>query len=216
MFWTHLFLPCLDCDRLPPMDILPWFAPEVLSRWESRSVHPRSQQGPTARAHHDRHHRIVAVEPAGPPQPQGAFERVAESILHYRIFPLQVGTPVLADSVCKGATVGLRYRLLPGLHLFFASRVVDVFEHRSEELWRSGFTYQTLVGHPEVGEETFWVEKNLASGAVEAGLQAWSELNFAWLRPLEPLCRWLQLSAGRSALDYLEQVANASAANPAL
>ncbi len=198
------------------MDILPWFAPAVLSRWEHRPVHPRSQQGPTPRSHHDRHRRIVAVEAVGPPLRGGAFERVAESILAYRIFPPQVGTPVLVSQVCMGATLGLRYRLLPGLQLFFASRVVDVFERRSDELWRSGFTYQTLVGHPELGEETFWVEKNLTNGAVEAGLQAWSELNFAWLRPLEPLCRYLQLSAGKSALDYLEQVANASAAKPAL
>jgi len=72
--------------------------------------------------------------------------------------------------------------------------------------WRAGFTYQTLEGHPELGEETFSVEKDEASGRVSVALRSWSRPG-AWLISLVyPYARRCQLRAGRAALDHLEQM----------
>ena len=195
------------------MDILPWFLPARLDPWRQRAIHPRVARGAGPNSHLDLHRRIVAVEPPGPPVVGGPFERVAESIRHYQIFPPHLGTPLLQRAVQLGDCVGLRYHVFPGVHLVFASRVTALIDLGDDIQCSQGFTYQTLQGHPEVGEETFRVDKDLNSGAVVASLQAWSELNFMWLRPLEPLCRMLQLQAGRSALDHLEKVANHSSSN---
>ena len=73
-----------------------------------------------------------------------------------------------------GDVVGLRYHLAPGLDLFFASRVVDVFDAPDGGVHRTGFRYRTLVGHPEIGEETFSVETHLTSGVVQVALRSWS------------------------------------------
>lgn len=185
-----------------------WFgAPANLESWARRPVHPQTLAGPDQRAYWDYHSRIIAVEPPGPPLPGSAFERAAEAILHYRVFPEWLGSGVLNRAVEVGDTVGLRYRLLPGVQLFFASRVSEVFDERNQERWVRGFTYQTLAGHPEIGAETFAVQKELATGAVIVSLHAWSRLGLGWLRPLEFLARRWQLQAGRAALDSLEQQA---------
>ena len=51
-----------------------------------------------------------------------------------------------------------------GVDLFFAARVTDRFEDVANNQWRCGFTYRTLQGHPECGEETFIVEKPEGGG----------------------------------------------------
>lgn len=193
------------------MDFLLPGRPARLERWSGRHLHPGTVAGPDSRAHHDRHRRIVAVEPCGPPLADGPFERAAHAILRYQVFPPHIGEGVLRGPVQVGDTVGLRYHLLPGLDLFFASRVSCVFDDRGEFEWRRGFTYQTLCGHPEIGEETFAVTKNLQTGAVIVTLEAWSRLGLSWLQPLEFLARRFQLGAGRAALDFLELQAGSNA-----
>jgi uncharacterized protein (UPF0548 family) len=73
--------------------------------------------------------------------------------------------------------------------------------------WRTGFTYRTLVGHPELGEETFSAEKELESGRVRASLRAWSRPGTALARAFAPIARRLQLHASARALDHLERLA---------
>ena len=73
---------------------------------------------------------------------------------------------------CSGAS-----RCRPATRLAFAitrrrgwtcssRRVIACFDEEREGVWVTGFTYRTLVGHPELGEETFSVEKDLETGLV--------------------------------------------------
>ena len=102
-----------------------------------------------------------------------------------------------------GDTIGLRYPFIPGLALFFAARVIERFEETTDVLWRCGFTYLTLEGHPECGEETFVVEKDLATGKVTAALRSWARPGILLARLAYPLVRLLQLRAARAALAHL-------------
>ncbi|MBS2034685.1 DUF1990 family protein [bacterium] len=181
---------------------LPWFVKENLADWESRPVNQATLAGPRSYSFHDHHRRIVAVEPAGAPTAEGAFQRLARAIRSYDIFPRRLGRGVLRRPVEVGDSVGLRYYLVPGVHLFFASRVYEVID----EPLRSGFSYETLEGHPEAGRETFSVTKDSETGAIICELKAWSHLARPWPRWLHPLTRPLQTGAGRAALDHFEQL----------
>ncbi len=196
------------------MFLLP-FMQARLESWEARPLAFGSAGPPPANAFHDRHERIVAVESPGEPEAEGPYTRVARAILSYEIFPARVGKPVLRRAVQPGDAVGLRYHFLPGLDLFFASRVARVFTRQlADGWWSSGFTYQTLEGHPEMGEETFSVLKRHATGEVRVLIFAWSRPSWPILQPVLPLARHLQLAAGRAALDNLEQVARSASRAP--
>jgi uncharacterized protein (UPF0548 family) len=91
--------------------------------------------------------------------------------------------------------------------LFFAARVVDRFDGPDGGLWRTGFTYRTLAGHPELGEETFSVEKDLATGRVRVALRSWSRPGTWFTRLGRPAMRRLQRFANAAALDHLEAAA---------
>lgn len=192
------------------MFLLP-FQSAKLEVWENRLLARGAAAAPPENAYHDRHERIVAVESPGEPENEGPFMRVARSIMSYEIFPLTLGKPVVKRPVQLGDTVGLRYHLVPGLDLFFASRVCQV-NHRdlADGWWRSSFTYQTLDGHPELGQETFSILKRHATGEVRVLIFAWSRPAWAILGPVLPLARYLQLSAGKQALDFLEGIARSA------
>lgn len=186
-----------------------------LTPWQQRSFSAEVELGPRPDDKRDNHERVVAWEEPGPPQI--VARRLADAILRFDVFPPNLASGVLARApVQVGDTVGIRYHFLPGLDLFFAARVTDRFEHEADGQWRCGFTYRTLQGHPECGEETFVVEKDLATGKITAALRSWSRPGF-WLAALAyPITRPLQLRAGRSALDHLEQLANPNALKRAL
>lgn len=169
----------------------------TLADWEGR---PPGATEPVPGCHRDRYARVVAVEAPGLPVPGGPFGRVAAALSVYDVFPPRIGQGVIRRPVQVGDTVGLLYRFAPGLTIFFASRVVDVFH----EPCRSGFTYRTLRGHPELGEETFCVEKDAATGEVTASLASWSVPGHPLVRLLKPLARWMQRRANLAALDHLQ------------
>jgi uncharacterized protein (UPF0548 family) len=188
------------------MDIL-LGAPD-LAKWEARPIWPAIAEGPRERDPRDRHRRDVAVEPPGEPVPRGPFERAAAAIMRFDVFPPRVITGVLRRTpVDIGDTVGARYRGFRVFDVFFAARVIATFRGALGELHRAGFTYQTLVGHPELGEETFCVEKHLPTGRVSVELSSWSRPAILVSRALSPLVRRLQLRGGRSALDHLAAIA---------
>jgi len=110
-------------------------------------------------------------------------------------------------------TVGVLYRMVPGLCVFFAARVVDTFDGEIDGLWRTGFTYRTLIGHPEYGQETFSVEKNLATGDVMVALRSWSRPGTWLARLTSPLVRLMQVRASRAALRHIESAASIAGAN---
>lgn len=173
-----------------------------LGRWWERPFN--CGDTPTKDAVFDRHSRIVAVEPHGPPVPNGPFARVAQAIMRYDIFPPHIGSGLLKHTpVQLGDAVGLRYRFLPGLELVFASRVIEIID----EECRQGFVYRTLKWHPEKGQETFQVRKDPGTGEVRASLEAWSAPGLLLTSLVYHLGRKLQLAAGRAALDHMEGIA---------
>jgi uncharacterized protein (UPF0548 family) len=186
-----------------------------LKEWESRRIAPEVTAGPQPGDNRDVHERVVTQEHPGPPEPDGVYYALAKAIRAYRIFPETMVEPVIArEPVEMGDTVGACYHLLSGLDLFFASRVTSVFNDRAGDTWRAGFTYQTLVGHPELGEESFSVEKDDATGRITVALRSWSRPG-AWLTWLTyPLARRYQLRAGHAALDRLEALAKSLRRRP--
>src|SRR5262245_12655194 len=179
-----------------------------LAVWEEQSFSPGVEEGPRAHDYRDRHERVVAVERPGAPEPDGPFERVAREILGFRIFPPRLVTPVMRrEPVEVGDTVGVCYHLFWGVDLFFAARVTGRLDETTEGIRRVGFSYRTLRGHPETGDETFCVEKDLESGRVTAALRSWSRPALLLTRLFAPLTRRFQLHAGRSGVEHLAQVA---------
>ncbi len=173
--------------------LLPWLGdcPD-LARWEARSVASSVERGPSEGDAHDDNAAIVARD--------ADFRRIADAILRYDVFPpTHLDRVVRREPVEVGDTVGASYHLLPGVRLFFASRVVARFD----EAGRAGFTYRTLDGHPECGEETFCVEKDASTGEVRVTLRAWSRPGAFATRLLPSLARRLQMGAGRAALRHL-------------
>ena len=179
-----------------------------LTSWESRPFSRGVESGPRGNDNRDNHERVVAWESAGPPEVDGVCRRLADAILRFDVFPPEIVTPVTRrQPVQVGDAVGLRYHFLPGVDVFFASRVIERFECVEGDWWRAGFVYRTLEGHPELGEEVFCVEKNLTSGLVQVALRSWSRPGTLLARLGYPLVRRMQLRAGRAALDHLESLA---------
>jgi hypothetical protein len=179
-----------------------------LADWEGRPLSPGVEEGPRAGDRHDEFQREVARERPGEPEPDGAYRALANAILAYRVFPPDLIEGVLRRTPVEvGDVVGIRYRVLPGVSLFFAARVTARFEGIDGGLFRTGFTYRTLAGHAEAGEETFVVEKSLADGRISVALRSWSRPGLWMTRALSPLLRRVQVHANRRALDHLETIA---------
>ncbi|MFL5242012.1 MAG: DUF1990 family protein [Gemmataceae bacterium] len=179
-----------------------------LSDVEHLSVSAGVECGPRPRDRRDHYERVVAREAPGEPQAEGPYERLAQAIFRYEIFPKWLVEGVIRRGpVQVGDTVGIVYHFLPGIDLFFSARVIACFDKREPTVWRTGFTYQTMMGHPELGEETFQVEKDLTSGIVKVSMRSWSRFG-TWLTRLAyPYARWVQVRAGHAALDHFMAVA---------
>lgn len=177
-----------------------------LAKWEQRPFSIDSEKGPRPSDNRDNHEREVASEDPGPPGQ--VARRLADAILRYDVFsPSAVVAVMRRTPVEIGDTIGVRFHFVPGLDLFFAARVTNRFESQDEHKWRCGFTYRTLDGHPECGEEDFIVEKDLASGKITVALRCWSRPEIWIARLVSPITRRLQLRAARGALDHLQQIA---------
>lgn len=179
-----------------------------LQDWENRAVSPTVEKGPRAGDNRDCFEREVAKEAVGLPEKGGPHERVAKAILAYEIFLPEVVSPVLRRApIQKGDTVGIVFHFFPGVDLFCAAVVLECFDEGVDGIWRSGFKYRTLSGHPELGEETFSVEKNMSTGTVMVALRSWSRAG-SWLTWLAaPYTRYSQIRANNSALEHLSKVA---------
>jgi uncharacterized protein (UPF0548 family) len=179
-----------------------------LEAWEKRPLWPGVEDGATKEDRQDAHEREVGVEAPGVPEPNGLHRRAAAAILRYDIFPPRLVRPVVRRApVQVGDTVGICYHQAPGLDLFFAARVVACFDEEKGSVWRTGFTYRTLVGHPEYGEETFSVEKDMATGRVIVALRAWSRPGTVLALMFAPWVRRQQVRAGRAAPEHLATIA---------
>jgi len=175
-----------------------------LGDWENRPLWPGVEHGPRPGDRQDTYEREVGVEAPGAPEPNGIHRRAAAAILRFDIFPSHMVRPVLRrEPVQAGDTVGICCHQAPGVDLFFAARVIDCFDEEKHGVWRTGFTYHTLVGHPEFGEETFSVEKDLATGRVLVALRSWSRPGTV----LALVCPWWvrrqQVRASKAAVEHL-------------
>jgi uncharacterized protein (UPF0548 family) len=169
---------------------------------------PGVEQGPRKHDRRDCYERVVAHERPGEPEPGGPYERLARAIFAYDIFPPWLVEGILRrDPVEMGDTVGIVYHFLPGIDLFFGARIIACFDERDGTAWRTGFTYQTLQGHPELGEETFQVKKDLVRGEITVSLTSWSRFGLWLTRLAYPYTRWVQVRAGHAALDHLATLA---------
>ena len=180
-----------------------------LEDWLDRPFSPTVEQGPRATDHRDCSEREVAVESQGEPEPRGPHRLLARAIFAYEVFPPTLVSPVLLRSPLEvGDTVGILFHFLPGLDLFCGARVLECFDEPRDGVWHTGFKYRTLAGHPELGEETFSVEKDMVTGRVVAALRSWSRAG-TWLTWLAAPCtRYLQLHANKAALAHLASLAS--------
>lgn len=190
------------------MDVLLFGMKPKLEKWERRKIHRNAPRDRVPDPYHDRQVATLAVEPPGEPVPDGPFERLEKSIMGYEIFGSRIGHPVVRRTPVEvGDTIGLDYKFWGPIRLLIASRVVEVFQReRTEEGWRSGFVYQTLECHPELGEEIFEVTK-LDSGVVKFRIEAWSRPNLWFVKMVTAWARSIQRDAANSALSNLLKVA---------
>jgi uncharacterized protein (UPF0548 family) len=180
-----------------------------LEAWRKRDFSPGAAGGPGARDLQLTFNREVGREPPGPPRADGPHRRAADAILRYDIFPPGLLVGVLERTpVEPGDTVGICYRALPFVRLFFAARVVERFDAARGGAWHTGFRYRTLQGHPELGEETFSVQKDLSTGRVTVELSSWSRpgLWLTWIG--QPVLRWVQRQASEGAVERLARTAS--------
>ena len=179
-----------------------------LARLEPLPLTPGVGAGPGPGDWQDSYERVMAQEAPGAPERNGPFDVLEKAILGYEIFPPSLVSGVLRrNPVQLGDTYGICYHALPGVDFFFGGRVIDVFRAEPEGVWRAGFTFRTVVGHPELGEETFWVEKDKTTGVVRAGLRSWSRPGTWWTRLGKPFTRRVQVRACYAALDNLQRIA---------
>jgi uncharacterized protein (UPF0548 family) len=179
-----------------------------LEGWEDRPTWPGVENGPARGDRQDAYEREVGTEAPGAPQEDGVHRRAAAAILRFDVFPPALVRLVLRrEPLQDGDTVGVCFRAAPGIGLLFASRVVARFDEEKGGVWRTGFTYRTLVGHPEYGEETFSVEKDMATGRIIVALRSWSRPGTVLARTFAPWVRWQQVRASRAALGHLANIA---------
>ena len=179
-----------------------------LETQDSLPFSPGVEQGPRPGDWRDAYERVVAHESPGEPEPAGPYHRLARAVRAYEIFPPWLVSGALRRAPIEaGDAYGICYHFLPGVDLFFGGRATASFDGPADGVWRAGFTFRTLQGHPELGEETFYVEKDTASGAVKVGLRSWSRPGLWLTRLAGPYTRWVQVRACHAALDHLEKTA---------
>ena len=179
-----------------------------LSELERQPVSAGLENGPGKNDRRIEDRRVLTRETPGQPVPNGPFYRVAQAILAYDIFPSWLVHGVLRRTPLEaGDTFGMLFPIAPGVGAFFGGRVTRRFDGEHDGLWRAGFSLRTVVGHPMVGEETFYVEKDLASGTITAAIESWSRPS-DWLPRLAvgPL-RWMQTRACNAAFEHLRRIA---------
>jgi uncharacterized protein (UPF0548 family) len=178
-----------------------------LELWRDRPLWPEIEAGPRPEDHCGVFERTVAVEPPGPPEPAGPLRRLAEAVCRFEVFPPWLVTPLRTGPAAAGEVLGVFYHPFPGVGLLFAARVTAVFDEAAGTTWRTGFTYRTVRGHPIIGEETFSVEKDLATGQIVVALRSWSRPGTLLARTFAPVIRRLQAHAANGALRHLAAIA---------
>jgi uncharacterized protein (UPF0548 family) len=157
------------------------------------------------------YYRDLGSEQFGEPEPGGLFERAESAILAFRIYPSELMEVRLArPALANGNTLAMGFRIGLGFRLVFGTRVQRVGREFSVGWVRGGFSYRTLNGHPVIGEEWFWVEKELATGRIRLNVHAWSRPGLWITRFGRPFSRLVQRYATSRALDHIQAAAQDS------
>lgn len=123
------------------------------------------------------------------------FARAADRLLSWQMHE-GAGLRVQASSLSvRPGTVVIVTMPLGPVRIKAPCRVIDVVRDST----RVGFTYGTLPGHPEIGEEAFFVERD-ANGTVAASVTAFSKPGRWFTRWGGPVSRAVQR---RAAQDYV-------------
>ncbi len=128
------------------------------------------------------YHHLRVHTPVGHGRAQ--FEAAADALLGWEMHRRSGLDPHVSDlRVRTGAVAVLRLRVGP-LRVQVPVRVVAVVDEPN----RQGFTYGTLPGHPERGEEMFAVEVE-SDGTVMVGVRAFSRADRWFTRLGGPVAR---------------------------
>ena len=101
--------------------------------------------------------------------------------------PLTPGQTILAD-----------FRLGP-LHIIFGCRIVYFID----EVNRYGFAYGTLLGHPEIGEESFVVQRTGSKTTFQ--IRAFSKPSSFVIKATSPVGHLLQIKTTKSYGEALQE-----------
>ncbi|MHB2019165.1 MAG: DUF1990 family protein [Candidatus Xenobia bacterium] len=151
----------------------------------------------------------VGREKPGDPMPNGPFEKIAQAIVAADLYPRTVAQTVVdRRPVREGDTIGILYRVLPGINVYYGIRITQCFSENSGGLSKRGIRFQTLEGHPEVAEGYFSVEKDYKSGQVKILLGTWSQPGGALAKVLYPIARMFQGETSKASLRHLRSCAS--------
>lgn len=121
-----------------------------------------------------------------------AYAAAVEALRAWAHFPEKFVEMVrLDDEIAVGSVVSMMIRVC-GVWSVNAARILSVEDTMETEYARFGFTYGTLPGHVEAGEERFRVQWDRSTDVVTYELEAVSrpKLLLVWL--VYPFARWLQ------------------------
>ena len=134
---------------------------------------------------------VLGHEAAGPPQPDGLFERSRKVIESFDFSdPRIVRWHFSADEPLRGRTVLLELKSLnQKLRYLCAVRVGGTRLEHGEKCSIYGFSFETLSGHIEAGREWFLLKKDHETGEVRFHIEAswrpgefptwWSRIGFS-------------------------------------
>lgn len=146
--------------------------------------------------HHLRRSRVIG---AG----EGCFDLAARRILNWDMHRRAgVGVDASTPRAAVGSVVTMRLGLGP-VGISAACRVIEVIDSVSNDSGAErGFAYGTLSGHPEIGEERFWVQR-LPDDSVIAHVVAFSRPGRWFTRIGGPIGRVVQSRIAERYLDAL-------------
>jgi uncharacterized protein (UPF0548 family) len=177
-----------------------WSPEEIANRLERLDELPvnlrRGQDDPEAGSgwNHYRSEALIAVEPPGPPLPEGPFRRAEVGVANYQFSdPTIVIGHFEPDERLLGRRMLLEMRAIRVLRYLGGVVVAAVRFEEGDGSHTFGFRYDTLDGHLERGSEWFTLTKELETGEVVFRIEAtwlpgqfpnwWSRLGFRVLGP---------------------------------
>lgn len=164
-------------------------------RWRAAR---QTDAGELDRGPGERHHAEVHF--AGD---EARFERALELVMRYAMFPPSVLQPTVCSDdgrLAPGVTVVQKVFIGP-LGVESGVRIMDVFDERSADARRVGFSCGTLAGHPETGVERFTL--TLADGQISFALDSRSTLAALYARLGPPFARFFQHRAVAAAMRHV-------------